>query len=68
VTRANQLDAILDERMRHLEICGAEQTETAPRTIAGKVAPDDRSDRWIPAHCHAYDLVASAKTPSNTRP
>ena len=63
VARAIELDAILDQRVGHLEIGGAEKTKAAPRAIAGKVTPDDRSDRWIPAHCPAFEACAGLKNP-----
>ena len=57
-----------DQRMRNLEIGGAEEPEAAARAIAGEVAGDDS---LRPLDCHSCGLpfpAAAAKKPSNTRP
>jgi len=46
----NERNAVLDQRMRHLEIGRAEEAETDPRAIAGKVGGDDRGHVGIDAH------------------
>ena len=46
VARGNQLDTGLDQRMRNLEIGGAEQAEAAACAVRGEVPGDDCRDCW----------------------
>ena len=50
VARGNQLDTGLDQRMRNLEIGGAEQAEAAACAVRGEVPGDDCRDRWRAIH------------------
>src|SRR5262249_54496746 len=54
VARGDQLNAGFHERMRNLEIGGAEQAEATACAVTGKVLRDNRSHGWVTSHSVSY--------------
>ena len=56
-----------DQRVGDLEVRRAQEAKAAARPVAGEVAGDDRSHRWIAVHA-LVSFAGPVKIPSITRP